>query len=330
VIKHEIVQTSRDKEIKEAFLGWAETIADRSHGFLQTFDMNDANIAAIHADYTDLSTSFYEATEDSLTPQGHEEIKHQLIRSNDRMLAPGEFGRLSEALRDNPEFQKALELMESGENVVFASDHNWFTNIAVLQAAIYNAADKPGLAQDLCLTISKTLGFLDVVIERDEQGEPSLLRPAISTSIPFTNTTCSIPPTASLDKPQLQPLRDFRYDYNSGASFPLIRWARRGGRGLTTAPSASLDETDVQNKTITMKRTPEMFVGMLHRYFPNALPVATTLQPNGRIGFEIGELRQLQQPDDVHVMMEWIAQAYRGQLPEDWRVVYQTEEVTSL
>lgn len=314
-----------DRLVEDTFTFWAEAIASRSHGFLETVDLNEPASAEAHREYTDLAKSFYPATSEGNTLVGHQLLKDGLVKSNDSMLAPGEFSKLVKALGESTEFGAALELMDNGQNVAFVSDHQWFTNIAVLQAAIYNAADRPGFADNFCLTLSKTLGFLDVVMARAEDGRPSMLVPAIATSTPFTNVTCSIPPTDSLDRPELQPLKEMSYSYNSRATIPLIRWAISGGRGLTTAPSSSLDVANQETKTITMKRTPEIFAEVINRYFPNVLPIATTLNERNEMGFEIGHLTKGETAADVHSAMEWIAQAYQRQLPEGWQVIYKAE-----
>jgi hypothetical protein len=113
---------------------------------------------------------------------------------------------------------------------------------------------------------------------------------------------------------------------------PLIRWARNkgAGRSLTTAPSASLDEIDASSQTITMKRASDQFAEVMHRYFPNVLPFATTLDKDLKLGLEIGEITKLKSTADVHNMMAGIAQAYQNLVGEPWRVVYQDQPTTSL
>jgi len=317
-----------ERRIKKAFYFWGNLIADRSDGAYVVVDPGDPDLDDEHNEFMDLDTAYYPATDDFLLPDDHTFGKLLLRELVDKLLPRIEdFEKIVDMFLEQEELIEQLRAMvehpdEEHPNILVLTNHPWFMNIAILEAALFCAVDRPGFYQHLGITVSKTLGFMEGVIGEDEEDSESdepMTLPVLRVLRTMGDVFTSVPSTDSTKLPELIELQHFATEYKEqGFNFLMMRpylKKAKAGKGFVSimAGSGSLDKPSEENPDLLiMKPIADTAARLLNKTASKAVVVATFMDSSGTLSAEIVGINDINTPDDIHDAMHMIVPAYQA------------------
>lgn len=330
-------ERSYEERVQDAFYFWGRLICERSSGDLIAVDPKNPDPDDNHRTYMDLTTAYYPAEVERFElPGDHEWAKLIVNETAEKVLHnPSDFIKLTETFREQEGFIEELRAMverpeDKHENWLVIADHSFFMNIALLEGAIFCAVDKPGFGKHLAITVSKTLGFMDAVVNRaDQEDEEPETVPVILPLQSMGHVFTTVPPSDSTKRPELEILKDFSTNHDgNGFNFRMTRpymHLAKHGNGLVSviAPSASLDFTPTDNPSLrVMKAVDESAAKLLSKTSTKALVISTHRDEAGEVSAKIVGTKKIEGPDDIHDAMQMIVPAYQEFLGTHFTVVY--------
>ena len=250
------------------------------------------------------------------------------------MINGSGFELFVQAIKDKQDLLAQVEDIQSqGKNIAVLTNHPWLMNIAVLQAGLYSAVDKPGFAKESGIIISNTLGWLDIVTKKDDNGAPEQTVAGIELLRQFCNIYTTIPQTASAEKFHLN---GFSKDFNILAAMKIIRNYHpkyikdTRGKLLVIAGSGSLDLVDDNTGDITMQAVNQTLAEkIIYGKFDSAVPITMYQDEQKNMTFGIGELVKIQSPDTIHNLMHSISYSYENLIENGRKVRYDDPRTNS-
>lgn len=308
-----IRQLAEPEEVKQEMANWAgDHIAVLGE---HVATANDPKLIAEYAYYQDLGTAIYKwhlaDAPAGVKQQAHEELRTLIPILAEKTVKGGAFGAMVKALQARSDLLEEIKtIANNGESVAVLTNHPWLTNLPLTEAAFYAAWDDPEIAGKSTMIINKMLAWIDFVTHRSEEGVILAQEPSIKVMASYSNVVTGLPRSDSTTK---RGLNSFANEFNRLMIWSLMRQLR-DGTILFTAPSASADlmpNAEAGRDAIIMKRAADVTARILGDHCRKGLAVATFLHPETHeLGFHIGDLQDIQGPEDVHRIMEEMEEPY--------------------
>lgn len=228
------------------------------------------------------------------------------------------FEAISQAFYDDPKSAEALEqageLLDTGKNLIVATNHAQLPDVAVVQAAVYSYLKRQEREFSSSIIISKMISLLASNKLKDENGHP--MPGLMALQILCDDVYMSYPKTDTTSKTALaQSMPEVIKSHNQTVSAEIAKRLGEGGMLLAMCPSGTTDKLEEGADVCTLQKVQSGTAKLMAHPNTHVLPIAAYFDENPFVK-AAGDVRQLSSPDEAHDAMRSIARTLDQEIAE--------------
>ncbi len=211
-------------------------------------------------------------------------------------------------------------LLESGDNVILATNHMQLTDVAIAQAGVYNYLKRQGREFSTSLIMSKMISLLASNAFKDETGQPI---PGVKAlEVICDDAYLSYPKSETTSKTAIaQSMPEVIKSHNMMVSKAIVQKLGEGGVLLAMCPSGTTDNLRDGGATCVMHRVQSGTARIMAHEKSFVLPMATYFGENDAFMKVSKDIQRVSSRTDADIVMQSIATTLDAAVPET-RFIY--------